>query len=146
MGDLHLELPNRSKTMKVTFKNAVHSPTMAFTLLSISKLNTSGQKVTFYKQMCMIQDPKGNTIARIPHLQGLYKVLMQNKDKNGLHANIAAEKMKRNANMYRTCSSIAHPIRFTKVFVGRGYETHYMVTKPYTCMSVKWQNTIQSNK
>ena len=70
MGDLHLELPNRSKTMKVTFKNVVHLPTMAFTLLSISKLNISGHKGTFYKQMCMIQDPKGNTIARIPHLQG----------------------------------------------------------------------------
>src|SRR6202161_3912155 len=93
MGDLHLELPNGSKTTKVIFKNAIHSPTMAFTLLSISKLDTSGHKVTFYKQMCTIQDSKGNTIARIPHLQGLYKVLMQNKEKPGLQANAAVEKM-----------------------------------------------------
>ena len=41
----------------------------------------------------MIQDPKGNTIARIPHSQGLYKVLMQNKDNPGLHANVAVRKM-----------------------------------------------------
>ena len=93
MGDLHLKLPNGSKTTKIIFKNAVHSPTMAFTLLSISKLDISGHKVTFYKQMCTIQDPKGNTIARIPHSQGLYKVLMQNTDKTSLHANAAAEKM-----------------------------------------------------
>ena len=63
MGDLHLELPNGSKMTKITFKNVVHSPTMAFTLLSISKLDTSGHKVMFYKQMCTIQDPKGHTVA-----------------------------------------------------------------------------------
>ena len=80
MGDLHLELPNGSKTSKVTFKNAVHSPSMAFTLLSISKLDMSGHKVTFQKQMCTIQDSKGITIAKIPHSQGLYKVLMDNKE------------------------------------------------------------------
>ena len=93
MGDLHLELPNGSKTMKVILKNAIHSPTMAFTLLSISKLDTSGHKVTFYKQMCTIQDLKGNTIARIPHSQGLYKVFMENKEKSGLHANVVVGKM-----------------------------------------------------
>ena len=93
MGDLHLELPNGSKTMKVTFKDAIHSPSMAFTLLSIGKLNTSGHKVTFHKQMCTIQDSKGSTIVQIPHLQGLYKVIMDNKDKPTLQANAAAGKM-----------------------------------------------------
>ena len=93
MGNLHLELPNGSKTSKVTFKNAVHSPSMAFTLLSISKLDMSGHKVTFQKQMCTIQDSKGITIAKIPHSQGLYKVLMDNKEKPGLRANAAIEKM-----------------------------------------------------
>ena len=36
MGDLHLELPNRSGKMKTVFKNAVHAPDMAFTLISVS--------------------------------------------------------------------------------------------------------------
>ena len=36
MGDLEIDLPNGSKTTKMTFKNAVHSPKMAFTLISIS--------------------------------------------------------------------------------------------------------------
>ena len=93
MGDLHLELPNGSKTMKVTFKDAIHSPSMAFTLLSIGKLDTSGHKVTLQKQMCTIQDSKGSTIVQIPHLQGLYKVIMDNKDKPTLQANAAAGKM-----------------------------------------------------
>ena len=81
MGDLHLELPNGPKTTKVTFKDAVHAPSMAFTLLSIRKLDMSGHKVIFQKQMCTIQDPKGSTIAKILHSQGLYKVLMDNKEK-----------------------------------------------------------------
>ena len=34
-GDLHLDLPNGSKMMKVIFKNAVHSPMMAFTLVNL---------------------------------------------------------------------------------------------------------------
>ena len=71
-GDLHLDLPNGSKMMKVIFKNAVHSHMIAFTLLSISKLNLSGHKVIFHNQMCMIQDTKGQIIAKIPHSQGLY--------------------------------------------------------------------------
>jgi len=33
MGDLTLDLPNRSKTTKTVFKNAIHAPGMAFTLL-----------------------------------------------------------------------------------------------------------------
>ena len=53
----------------------------------------SGHKVTFHKQMCTIQDPKGSTIAKIPHFQGLYKVLMDNKEKLGLQANAAIGKM-----------------------------------------------------
>ena len=92
-GDLHLDLPNGSKMMKVIFKNAVHSPMMAFTLISISKLNLSGHKVIFHNQMCTIQDTKGQIIAKIPHSQGLYRVLIENEKQSSLHANAATEKM-----------------------------------------------------
>ena len=34
--DLHIELPNGSDKTKVIFKNAIHAPEMAFTLISIS--------------------------------------------------------------------------------------------------------------
>ena len=62
MGDLHLDLPNGSKRTQVTFKNAVHAPDMAFTLLSISKLDKADHKVIFHKQMCTIMNPKGHTM------------------------------------------------------------------------------------
>ena len=38
MGDLQLELPNGSKKSKMLFKNAIHALEMAFTLISISRL------------------------------------------------------------------------------------------------------------
>ena len=49
MGDLHINLPNGSKHTPAIFKNAVHAPEMAFTLLSISKLDKSDHKVVFHK-------------------------------------------------------------------------------------------------
>ena len=88
MGDLHLELPNWSKQTQVTFKNTVHAPNMAFTLLSISKLDKSNHKVIFHKQLCTIINLKGHTIAKIPHSQGLYQVLAP-----PLTANAAVEKL-----------------------------------------------------
>ena len=91
MGNMHIELPNGSKRMKMVFKNAVHSPDMAFTLLSISKLDKSGHKVIFHKQMCMIQDSKGHTLAKIPHSEGLYCVLAETHATNQ-HTTMAAVK------------------------------------------------------
>ena len=93
MGDLHLELPNGSKWMQVIFKNTIHAPNMAFTLLSISKLDKSDHKVIFHKQMCTILNPKGHTIAKIPHLQGLYHVLASSSTPTQLTANTATEKL-----------------------------------------------------
>ena len=73
-GDLHIELPNGSGKTKVVFKNAIHAPEMAFTLISISRLDQAGYTVTFNKRVCTITDPNGKTIATIPHVDGMYKI------------------------------------------------------------------------
>src|ERR1700678_3724114 len=73
-GDLHIELPNGSGKTKVVFKNAIHAPEMAFTLISISLLDQAGYTVTFNKRVCTITDPNGKTIATIPHVDGMYKI------------------------------------------------------------------------
>ena len=73
-GDLHIELPNGSGKTKVVFKNAIHAPEMAFTLISISRLDQAGYTVTFKKRVCTIKDPNGKTIATIPHVDGMYKI------------------------------------------------------------------------
>jgi hypothetical protein len=55
MGVMHLELPNGPGRKKTTFKNAIHSPDMAFTLISISRLEKAGCLVTFHNGMCTIK-------------------------------------------------------------------------------------------
>ena len=52
----------------------IHAPAMAFTLISISRLDQAGYQVTS-RRMCTIIDPKGQVIARIPHSEGLYRVV-----------------------------------------------------------------------
>ena len=66
---------------------------MAFTLLSISKLDKSGYKVVFHKQLCTISNTKGHTIAKILHSQGLYHVQTPEQPKNSLKANAVVIKM-----------------------------------------------------
>ena len=73
MGDLQLELPNRSGKTVTIFKDAIHTP-KAFTLNSISKLNRAGFSVTFNKGMWTIKNPKGTTIATISHSNRLYMI------------------------------------------------------------------------
>ena len=55
MGDLEIDMLNGLKTTTMTFKNAIHAPQMAFTLISISRLDKAGYQVTFKKGMCTIE-------------------------------------------------------------------------------------------
>ena len=93
MGDLDIELPNGSKTTNMTFKDAVHAPDMAFTLISISRLDKSGYQVVFNKGMCKIMNPKGQVIATIPHADGLYRVTATKPSASGNYAATASGKM-----------------------------------------------------
>ena len=92
MGDLEIEMPNGSRTTMMTFKDAIHAPQMAFTLISISRLDKAGYQVTFNKGMCKIMNPKGHTIATIPHSDGLYRVVAKPAGDGG-HAAVASGKM-----------------------------------------------------
>ena len=106
-GDLHLELPNGSGKTKIVFKNAIHAPDMAFTLISISRLDEAGYSVTFNKRMCTVKNPKGKTIATIPHADGLYKITATSESKAGGTANAASMKMSINE-AHRKLGHIAH--------------------------------------
>ena len=93
VGDLEIELPNGSKRTKTVFERAVHAPGLAFTLISISRLDKAGYLVTFNKGMCTIKNPKGRTIATIPHSDGLYKICASKQAKGENHANTVSTKM-----------------------------------------------------
>ena len=107
MGDLHVELPNGSNKTKVVFKNAIHAPGMAFTLISISRLDQAGYSVTFNKSLCSIKNPSGKTIATIPHSDGLYKIAASKASDVAGSANVAAGKMTI-SEAHRKLGHIAH--------------------------------------
>ena len=92
MGDLEIDMLNRSKTTMMTFKNAIHAPQMAFTLISISRLDKAGYQVTFKKGICTIFNLKGQIIAMILHSDGLYRIIGK-YDKDGGMAAVASGKM-----------------------------------------------------
>ena len=92
IGDLHIELPNRLAKLKIVFKNTIHVPSMAFTLISISRLDKAGFLVTFSEGMCTIKDPKHKMVATVPHMDGLYKLVSKQLNKTET-ANAASGKM-----------------------------------------------------
>ena len=75
MGDLHLDLPNGSEKTSIIFKNTVHAPDMAFTLISISHLDKARFSIRFNNGMCTVKDPQNKMIAIIPCSDGLYKIM-----------------------------------------------------------------------
>ena len=107
MGDMLVELPNGSKKTKTVFKNAIHAPDMAFTLISISRLDKAGYSVTFNKGMCTIKNKAGSTIATIPHSDGLYRVVGSKEPRERDYANVASEKMTI-SEAHRKLGHIAH--------------------------------------
>ena len=89
------------------FKNAIHAPEMAFTLISISRLDKAGFAVNFKKGMCSINNPKGKTIATIPHSDGLYKIAAGKWESKGKTANAANAKMSI-SEVHKKLGHIAH--------------------------------------
>ena len=87
------DLPNGSKVTKMMFKDAIHTPDMAFTLIAISKLNKARYKVVFHKSTCTIINLKGKTITTIPHSEGLYRISSAKSPENGGQAATASGKM-----------------------------------------------------
>jgi len=106
---------------------------MAFTLISISRLDKADYKTIFYKGMCTIKNPKGCTVATIPHSDGLYWVIASKPTSNGHHANIATKKMDINL-AHRKFGHISHnAIRHA---VSKGYITRIKLdnqSKPEFC-------------
>lgn len=75
-GDIKIDLPLGSKQTTVTFKDALYTPSMAFTLISTNRIASAGLAILFEGGMCKILSaaPKRRTIMEIPQVQGLYSV------------------------------------------------------------------------
>jgi len=59
VGDIQIDLPNGNGKTKVLLKDAIYALDMAFTLLSISRLDHANCTVTFCKGIFTIRGPDG---------------------------------------------------------------------------------------
>ena len=74
IGDMRIPIPNGKVTNHVTIKDVLYCKDLAFTLISLPKCDKAGFAVLIRDKHCMIRDPKGTTIGRIPLVGDLYMV------------------------------------------------------------------------
>ena len=92
-GDVRIELPNGTKRNKTILKEAIHAPDMAFTLISVGRLDDAKCSATFSGGMCTIRNPSGCTMATIPCANGLYHVTAPEDPPTVNYASIAMVKL-----------------------------------------------------
>ena len=133
MGDVHIELPNGSKRTRAVLKNAVYAPDMAFTLISIGRLDEAECTVTFRKGMCTIRNPQGRIMATIPRADGLYRLVNPDNHGNSEYANVASVKLTI-SEAHRRLGHIAHAAIRHAISTGKvtGIELD-MDSKPEFC-------------
>jgi hypothetical protein len=75
ISDLCIEVPNGSRLMKILLKDALHTPDIGLTVVSIGQIAGSGHTVAFKRNECQIKNQKDTIIGRIPiSTNGIYKV------------------------------------------------------------------------
>src|SRR5215471_4504867 len=97
-GDMEILIPMGKNTepTRVKLVNVYYSPQMAYTLISVSQMDEKGHNVHFGNRMCTISTSKPNkqTVGRIPLIQGLYRVnVNQSEGSTNLIANTASTKI-----------------------------------------------------
>ena len=74
-GDLRIDVPNGNSTTPVILRDTLHAPDMGLTIVSIGRITSTGNTVTFKDKTCEIKNKSGKTIGNIPsNTNGLYKV------------------------------------------------------------------------
>ena len=66
---------------------------MAFTLISVGRLNKGTCSVTFQKGMCTIRNPEGCIMSTIPQANGLNRLTNSSRGNRTNRANVAAGKI-----------------------------------------------------
>ena len=93
VGDVSIELSNGASRTKCVLKDAIYAPDMAFTLISVSRLDQANCSTTFKGGQCVIQNPKGVVIAALPLSNGLYHLGSKGTTSLSADANLVSAKM-----------------------------------------------------
>jgi Pol polyprotein, beta-barrel domain/GAG-pre-integrase domain/Zinc knuckle len=132
IGDMRVAIPNDKVTNYITVKDVLYCKDLAFTLISLTKCDKAGFTVLLRDKHCMIRDPKGTTVGRIPLIGGLYKVKHSRLTgfANAVHRTLSIDKV------HRRLGHISS--RYIKELVVKGVITGIEVdkkSKPTFCAS-----------
>jgi hypothetical protein len=119
--------------MPTLLKGTVYALDMAFTLISVGRLNKADCLITFQKGMCTIRNPEGQIMGTILMANGLYHLVNIGKGTSSDHANIAAGKMSI-SEAHRKLGHISHSAIRNAISTGQitGIELD-MDSKPEFC-------------
>jgi len=133
IGDVHIDLPNGNKQTPALLKKTVYTPDMAFTLISVSRLDKADCSVTFQKGMCTIRNPEGCIMVTIPMANSLYRLVSTGKKTSSDHANVTTGKMSI-SKAHRKLVHISHSVIQNAILTGQitGIELN-MDSKPKFC-------------
>src|SRR6266403_2546778 len=74
-GDLKIDVPNGASVTSITLKDTLYAPDMGQTIISISRITSTGHSVLFEGKSCRIKNKDGKIVGNIPMSpNGLYKV------------------------------------------------------------------------
>ena len=92
MGNIIIKLPNGVKHTKIHLKDTIYTPNMAFTLISVSRLDEVNGSAIFSGGMCTIKSTAGHIVTTIPRADGLYHILPVKDPPIIDYANVASVK------------------------------------------------------
>jgi GAG-pre-integrase domain len=75
MGEMTIDIPNNVDILKLRLTEALYSPKVSYTHVSIGRLDDAGFDVTFADGKCTIRERNGELVGTVPKLgRGLYRV------------------------------------------------------------------------
>ena len=74
VGSIVVEVLVRGQSRRIRIKDALHVPKLQVNLLSVSKLVSSGTKVQFNKEGCILRASNGDVLVQAPREGNLYQV------------------------------------------------------------------------
>ena len=73
MGELRVSIPNEKGQKKVTLREVLYCPDLAFTLMSLSQCDMARYSALLKDHKCTISYLKGTLVGRVPLISSLYK-------------------------------------------------------------------------
>jgi hypothetical protein len=142
-GDMHIHVPNANLPLsKILLKDVLYAPSMAVTLVSISRVAAAGSTVIFAWDVCRIYDRERRIIGNIKVKGGPYRVYTTHPP-GGEYARKTKEVLSIDK-LHRRLGHVAH--ERAKLLIKKGLVEGVeldMESRPSVCESCEWAKSEQ---